>query len=68
MSIVNNVGLIFTGFYWHYRDVPKETMFERHIDERTKLRKERFDETKRKKKKINDALFKAYFTLLSKPK
>ena len=68
MSIVNNVGSIFTGFYWHYRDVPKETMFERHIDERTKLRKERFDETKRKKKKINDALFKAYFTLLSKPK
>ena len=43
-------------------------MFERRIDERIRLRKERFDETKRKKKKINNELFKAYFTLLSKPK
>ena len=46
LNILNNVGSIFTGLYFHYRDVPKETMFERNIAERIKLRKERFSEIK----------------------
>ena len=63
MNILNNVGSIFTDLYWHYcKDVPKETMFERSIAERIKLRKERFDEIKRKEQNINNELFKVYFT------
>ena len=41
--------------------MPKETEFERSIMERIKLRKERFDEIKRKEQNINNELFKAYF-------
>ena len=37
-------------------------MFERSIAERIKLRKERFDEIKRKEQSINNHFFKAYFT------
>ena len=37
-------------------------MFEKSIAERTKLRKERSDEIKRKEQKINNELFKVYFT------
>ena len=44
LNILNNVGSIFTGAYLHYKDVPKETMFERSIAERTKLRREGLDE------------------------
>ena len=62
LNIVNNVGWIFTKHYWHYKDVPKEKMFERSIAEVIKLRKERFDEMKRKEQNINNELFKAYFT------
>ena len=29
INIVNNIGAIFTGAYLHYKDKPKETMFER---------------------------------------
>ena len=29
LNILNNVGSIFIGTYLHYKDVPKETMFER---------------------------------------
>ena len=48
LNIPNNVGSIFTGTYLHYRDIPKETMFERSIAERIKLTKERFNEIDRK--------------------
>ena len=48
LNILNNVGSIFTGTYLHYRDIPKETMFERSIAERIKLTKERFNEIDRK--------------------
>ena len=41
--------------------MPKETEFERSIMERIKLRKERFDEIKRKEQNINNELLKAYF-------
>ena len=37
-------------------------MFEKSIAERTKLRKERSDEIKSKEQKINNELFKVYFT------
>ena len=45
-NILNNVGSIFTGAYLHYKNMPKETMFERSIEERKKLRTERLDEIK----------------------
>ena len=41
--------------------MPKEIEFERSIMERIKLRKERFDEIKRKEQNINNELLKAYF-------
>ena len=62
MDILNNVGLIFTDAYSHYKDVPKETLFERSIVERIKSRKKRLDEIKRKEQNINNLLFKEYFT------
>ena len=62
LNILNNVGSIFTGAYLHYKDVPKETMFERSITERTNLRRGRLDEIKRKEQKINNELFKQNFT------
>ena len=61
LNILNNVVSIFTGTYLHYKYVPKETMFERSIAERIKLRKERFDEIKTKEQNINNELFEAYF-------
>ena len=58
LNILNNVGSIFTGAYLHYKDVPKETMFERSIVERIKSRKGRLDEIERKEQNINNELFK----------
>ena len=40
LDILNNVGSIFTGVKFHYKCVPEETMFEKSIAEKTKLRKE----------------------------
>ena len=48
LDILNNLGSVFTGAYLHYKDVSKETIFERSIAERAKLRRGRFDEIKRK--------------------
>ena len=67
LNILNNAGSIFTGAYLHYKNVPKETMFERSIAERTKLRRERLDEIKRKEQNINNELFKEYFTDYQSP-
>ena len=39
LNILENVGAIFTGVYFHYKDVPTETMFERSIAERIQSRK-----------------------------
>ena len=47
LNIIKNVGSIFTGPYLHYKNVPKETMFERSIAERRKLRRRRSDEIER---------------------
>ena len=57
-NILNNVGSIFTGAYLHYKDVPKETIFERSIEERIKSRRGRLDEIKRKKQNINNEFLK----------
>ena len=59
LDIFDNVGSIFTGAYLHYKDGSKETMFERSIEERIKLRRGR---TERKHK-----LFKTYFTNSQSP-
>ena len=48
LNILENVRTIFTGPYLHYKDVPKEIIFERSIAERIKLRKGRLDEIERK--------------------
>ena len=34
LDILDNVGSMFTGAYSHYKDVPKETLFERSIAEK----------------------------------
>ena len=39
LNVLDNADSIFTGAYLHYKNVPKETMFERSITERIKLRK-----------------------------
>ena len=66
-NILNNVGSIFTGAYLHYKNMPKETMFERSIEERIKLRTERLDEIKRKEQNISNELLKEYFTDYQSP-
>ena len=65
LTILENVGAIFTGVYFHYKDVPKETMFERSIAERIKPRKEKLDEIEQKEQDINNELFKHYFNYQS---
>ena len=50
LDILNNVGVIFTGHYVHYKNVPKETKFERNIAKRAKLRRQRLDELKKGEK------------------
>ena len=67
LNILNNVGSISTDACFHYKDVPKETMFESSIAERTKLRRGRFDEIKGKEQNINNELFKAYFNDYQSP-
>ena len=37
-NILNNVGSIFADTYLYYKDVPKETMFERRIAQRIRLK------------------------------
>ena len=39
LKILENIGVIFTGAYLHYGEVPKETRFERNIAERVKSRR-----------------------------
>ena len=67
LNIVKNVSSVFTGIYLYYKNVSKEAMFERSIAERIKLRKERFDEIKRKEQNRNSELCKAYFTDYQSP-
>ena len=49
-KILENVGAIFTGVYFHYREVPKKTIIERSIAEGAKLRRKRIAEIEEEKK------------------
>ena len=62
LNILNNVVSIFTGVYFNYKDVLKETMFEWSIEGRIKSRRGRLDEIKRKERNIKNELFNEYFT------
>ena len=62
LNILKNVGTIFDEGYLHYKGVPKETIFERTIVERSKLRKEKTAEVEGKEKNRNNELFKECFT------
>ena len=67
LDILSNVDSIFTGAYLHYKDVPKETIFERSIAQRIKSRKGRLDEIERKEQNINNEFLKKYFTDYQSP-
>ena len=67
MDIISKVGSLFTGTYFHYKDVPKETTFERSMANGTNLINERADEIKRKEKDIKNELFKKYFIDYQRP-
>ena len=50
--ILDNVAAIFTAStHWNYRELPKETMFERTIAESLKLRKAKIAEIEGEEKK-----------------
>ena len=49
-NILNIESSLFEGVYYHCKDVPKETEYERSIAERAKLRRQRLDEVKKEKK------------------
>ena len=61
LEILKNINAIFTGNYFHYRELPKEAIFERSIVDRVKLRKQKLDIINKNKEKINNELFKEYF-------
>ena len=61
-------GAIFTAdTYLHYKELPKETEFERSIAERAKVRRERIAEIEKEEKNINNKLLKEYFTNYQNP-
>ena len=62
LNTLEKVGSIFTGSYLHYKNVLKETILERSIADRTKLRRGKLDEIKSKEQNINNEFFKEYFT------
>ena len=59
LNVLKNLKSVFTGLYFHYKDVPSES--EESIAERTKLRRQRSDEIANKEKMINPELFREYF-------
>ena len=54
LEVLENLKSVFTGVYLHYKDVAKETMFERSIAERIKSRKGKLDEIERKEQNVNN--------------
>ena len=42
LKILEKIGAIFTGNYLHYRELSKETIFERSIADRVKLRQQKY--------------------------
>ena len=67
LNILKNVSSIFSGSYLDYKNIPKEAMFERSIEERINLRRGRLDKIERKEQNMNNELFKAYFTDYQSP-
>ena len=67
LNVLENLKSVLTGVCLHYKDVPKETMFERSIAKRIKLRKGRLDEIERIEQNIDNELFKVYFTDYQSP-
>ena len=63
LDVLKNLKSIFTGLYFHYKDVPLES--EESIAERTKLRRQRSDEISNKEKIIDPESFRKYFEYLS---
>ena len=63
LNILSNLELVFTDVYLDYSDKPSES--EEYVAERTKLRRQRFNETAQKEKMISSKLFEEYFNHLS---
>ena len=63
LNVLKNSKSVFTGSYFHYKDMPSES--EETIVEKTKLRRQKSNEIANKKKMINPTLFKEYFEYLS---
>ena len=62
LNILNNIeSNLFDGVYFHYKDAPKKTDYEKSIAERAKLRRQRLDEVKKREENINNKLFNYYF-------
>ena len=66
LKILHNIDAIFTGAYFHHREVPKKTIVERSIAKRVQLTRGRIAEIE-EEKSINDKLFKEYFTNYQSP-
>ena len=60
LKILENIGTIFTGTYFHHKEMSKGTIFERSIVGRVKSRKQRLDIIIKNKEKISNELFKEY--------
>ena len=60
LNVLKDLESVFTGVYLRYKDAPKPES-EESIAERTKLRRQRSDETAKKEKKIDPKLFREYF-------
>ena len=67
LKILDNIGAIFTSAYLHYKDVPRERIFERSIAERAKLIIEKIAEIEEEEKNISDKLFKKCITNYQSP-
>ena len=51
LKLFENINAIFTGTYLHYRELFKQTKFERSIADRVKLRKQELDIINNRKNK-----------------
>ena len=67
LKILENIGTIFTGAYWHYGEVSKKKIIERNIAENVKLKRRRIAEIKEEEKNTNYKLFNEYFTKYRSP-
>ena len=61
--ILQNLELVFTGVFLHYDNIP-ESETDESIGERTKLRRQRFNEIAENEKTIDLELFRKYFGYL----